>query len=95
MVATFERSVVSTALQSMRVEENLKEMPTVTAPTNDMAGFPSQEHPLFPNYLDRRFTQFQYTVDSKGIISVDTSWAITDAFLEKIEQTLDRLEKGE
>ena len=93
ITAIFERQVVSTALQSMRIEETLKEIPAVTVPTNDMAQFPSQEHPLFPDYLDRRLSQFKYTVDSKGIISVDTSWAITDAFLNKIEQTLDRLEK--
>lgn len=95
MVTTFELSVVSTALQSMRIEENLKEIPTVTVSTDDMTHFPSQEHPLFPDYLDKRFSQFKYTVDSKGIISVDTSWTITDSFLDKIEQTLNRLERSE
>ena len=95
IVATHERSVVSTALQSMRLEEDLKEVPAGTVSTNDMAVFPSPEHPLFPDYLDRKFSQFKYTVDSKGIISVDTSGPITDAILYKIERTLDRLEKSE
>ncbi|MFC1986360.1 hypothetical protein ACFLWC_05150 [Chloroflexota bacterium] len=84
---------MSTALQSMRVEEGLKQTPLVRASTNDMACFPSREHYLFPDYLDKRFSQFKYTVDSKGIVSVDTSWATTDAFLEKIKQLLDRLEE--
>ena len=95
IVATFERQVVSTALQSMRIEKGLKQTPTVTVSTNDMTRFPSQEHPLFPDYLDRKFSLFKYTVDSKGIISIDTSWATTDAFLNKIEHMLARLEKIE
>lgn len=94
-IATFERQVVSTALQLMIIEEGLKEIPSVTVSTNDMTRFPSREHALFPDYLDKRFSQFKYTVDSKGIISVDTSWAITDAFLDKIKQLLDRLEGKE
>jgi len=95
IAATQERKIVSTALQSMRVEEGLKRAPLVTVSTNDMTCFPSREYCLFPDYLDKRFSQFKYTVDSKGIVSVDTSWATTDAFLEKIKQLLDRLEKRE
>ena len=95
VAATYERQIVSAALQAMRVEEDLKEFPPVPESTNDMMRFPSPEHRLFPGYLDKRFTQFKYTVDSKGIVSVDTSWATTDAFLEKIKQLLDRLEERE
>ena len=92
--ATSERKTVSTALQSMRVLESMKIVPAVTVPTNDMACFPSQECCLFPDYLDKRFSQFRYTVNSKGIVSVDTSWAATDDFIENIKQLIERLERG-
>ncbi len=95
VVATYERNIVSTALQSMRVIEDLRKMPPVTVSTNDMAHFPSPEHPLFPDYLDKRFSQFKYTVDSQGIVTVDTSGATTDTLLEKIEQLLNRLAEEE
>lgn len=95
IAATSERKIVSTALQSMRVEEGLRRVPLVMVSTNDMARFPSREYCLFLDYLDRRFSQFKYTVDSKGIVSVDTSWATTDAFLDNIKRLLDRLEKRE
>ncbi|MEK7354165.1 MAG: hypothetical protein AABZ77_06645 [Chloroflexota bacterium] len=93
IAAVSERRVISTMLQSMRVEENLKEVPVVTVSTNDLAVFPSPEHALFPDYTDKRYSQFRYTVNSKGIVDVDTSWAVTDAFLDRLMQTLDRLEK--
>ncbi len=92
VIATYERQIVSTALQSMRVEEGVGIVPTVRVSTNDMANFPSSELPLFPAYLDKEFSQFKYTVDSDGIVSVDTSWATTDALLERIEQALNRFE---
>lgn len=92
--ATSERKIVSTTLQSMRIQEDMKIVPAVTVPTNDMACFPSQECCLFPDYLDKRFSQFRYTVNSKGIVSVDTSWAATDDFIENIKQSIERLERG-
>ena len=95
VVARYERNIVSTELQSMRVVEGLKVVPAVTVPTNDMACFPSLEYALFPDYLDKRSSQFRYTVDSKGIVSVDTSTATTDALLERIEQLLEQLGEEE
>ncbi len=95
VIATYERNIVSTALQSMRVTEGLGVVPAVTVSTNDMARFPSPDHCLFPDYLDKRFSQFKYTVDSSGIMSVDTSGATTDALLEKIKQLFDRLAERE
>lgn len=95
VVATYERNIVSTALQSMRIIEGLRDVPPVTMPTNDMARFPSPEHPLFPDYLDKRNSQFKYTVDSTGTVSVNTSGATTDALLKKIEQLLKRLAERE
>lgn len=92
--ATSERKTVSTVLQSMRIQKSMKIVPIVIVPTNDMAYFPSQEYPLFPDYLDKRFSQFRYTVNSKGIVSVDTSWATTDDFVENIKQLIERLERG-
>lgn len=91
IVAIYERNIVSTALQSMTVTEGLKDIPPVTVSTNDMACFPSREFCLFPDYLDKQFCQFKYTIDSHGIVSVDTSSATTDAFLGKIKQLLVRL----
>ena len=88
VVATYERNIISTAIQSMRVIEDLRVVPEVTTPTNDMASFPSQENSLFADYLDKRFSQFRYTIDSKGIVSVDKSTATTDTFLEKIRKQL-------
>ncbi len=92
--ATSERKIVSTAVQSMRVQDGMKIVPTVTTPTNDMAYFPSQECCLFPDYLDKRFSQYRYTVNSNGIVSVDTSWATTDNFIENIKQLIEKLEQG-
>ncbi len=92
--ATSERRIVSTALQSMRVQESIKIVPIVTVPTNDMAWFPSQECCLFPDYLEKRFSQFRYTVSSEGNVTVDTSWATTDGYIEHIKQLIERLERG-
>ncbi len=94
IAAMYERSIVSTALQSMRLEDDLKQITPVVASTNDMASFPSAEHSLFPSYLETRFSQFKYTVDSNGVVSMDTSGTTTDAFLEKTEKLLRRLEEN-
>ena len=90
VVATYERNIVSTALQSMRAIEGLNKVPPVTVPINDMTSFPSAEYPLFPEYVEKRFSQFKYAVDSNGIVSIDPFDATTDALLEKIEQLLDQ-----
>ncbi|MFC1966970.1 hypothetical protein ACFLWI_08580, partial [Chloroflexota bacterium] len=87
----YEYSIVSETLQLMRVTEGVIEVPPVTVPTNDMACFPSTECPLFPDYLQSRFSQFKYTVDSKGIVSVNTSGATTDTLLRKIVLLINRL----
>lgn len=92
VAASYESSIVSQSVQAMRLLEGVKVVPAVGAPTNDMASFPSKEHSLFPEYLDRRFSQFKYTVDSRGIVRIDTSGATTDALLAKIKDLLRRLE---
>lgn len=92
VAADFERAVISQSVQAMRVTEGVKVVPAVAMSTNDMSIFPSKEHCLFPEYVDRRHSQFKYTVDSKGIVTVDSSWAITDALLAKIKDLLRRLE---
>jgi len=91
LVAPYERNIISTALHSMRSVEGLSEVPPITIPTNDMTCFPSTEHPLFPEYVDKRFSQFDYTVDSNGIISVHTSDMTGRNLIVKIEQLFDRL----
>jgi len=94
ITATQERKIVSTALQSMRIYEGLKFVPPVTVPTNDMTLFPSSKSCLFPDYLETRFSQFRYTVDSKGTVVVDTSRATTDRFVDNIKKLIPRLEEG-
>ena len=96
IVAAYERNILSITLQSMRVIEDLEEVPPVMVPTNDMARFPSAEYPLFPKYVDKRFSQFKYTVDSDGIINIRPSGATTDVLIDKIEQLLNQqAEKGQ
>jgi hypothetical protein len=91
--ANQERKIVSTALQSMRVNDSVKVVPAVTVPINDMALFPSSEYCLFPDYIESRFSQFRYTVDSNGTVVVDTSRASTDSFIDNIKKLIIRLEK--
>ncbi|MFC2067211.1 DnaJ domain-containing protein [Chloroflexota bacterium] len=95
LVASFERKVIYTAAQSMIVDKRLDVIPEVGVPTNDMTIFPSLDCCLFPDYVDKRYSQFRYTIDRKGIVTVDTSTATTDEFLEKIDQLLERLSESE
>ena len=95
IVSGYERNIVSTALQSMKVTEDLDAVPEVNVPTNDMSCFPSAECHLYPGYLDSRYSQFKYYVDNNGIVQVDVSGATTDAFLKRIKQLLYRLAEGE
>ena len=85
VVAGYERNIISKALESMKVAEHLDQIPEVSIPTNDMAYFPSEEHCLFPDYLDRRFSQFKYIIDSNGIVQVDASGVTTDALFNGIK----------
>ncbi len=95
VAANAELKTISTVLQSMRVDESLKLVPPVVTPTNDMAFFPSREFCLYPEYLEKRYSQFKYTVNSKGIMTVDTSWAITDELLQYMLQVIERIERIE
>lgn len=93
IAATHERSVVTTAFQTMRIDTDSQLIPRVLVSTNDMAAFPSPEYSLYPEYLETRFSQFRYTVDSNGVVRVDVSWATTDAFLGNVKLWLDKAEK--
>jgi hypothetical protein len=93
VTARYERSVVQSSVSAMRVVETIGVIAPVTAPTSDMSCFPSPDHPLFPTYLDRRYSQFRYTIDKYGNIAVDTTLASTDTLLDKIEKTIIRLEE--
>ncbi len=92
IAASHERKVVSTALQSMSVDQEITQVDPLAISTNDMAEFPSRQYSLFPDYLDSRFSQFKYLIDNDGIVQVDTSRPTTDAFLDRIKQTLSKLE---
>lgn len=90
--ALYEHYVISTALQSMRVIERVKEVPDVNTATNDMAMFPSAEHSLYPHYLTKRYSQFKYTVDCDGIVDIDTTSPTTVCHLAQLEDCLNSIE---
>ena len=75
VVALYERNIISSSFQSMMIDQDLHSVPPVVVPTNDMSLFPSREYYLFPDYLDKKLSQFKYTVDINGIVSVDKSTA--------------------
>lgn len=83
--AMSEQQVISTMVQLMRIQDGVKYLTPVMQPTNDMASFPSPENSLYPEYIDRRYSQFRYTMDSNGIVTVHTDWAVTDPLLERIK----------
>ena len=91
VTALYERNIISSSFQSMMVDKDLRNVTPVVVPTNDMNLFPSRENGLFPEYVDKKLSQFKYTVDSNGIVNVDKSTATTDAFLESINQMIARL----
>ncbi len=90
--ALYEHYIISNALQSMRVIERVKEVPDVALATNDMAQFPSAEHSLYPHYVTKRYSQFRYTVDSDGIVDIDTASPTIVCNLEQIENCLKCIE---
>lgn len=90
--ALYEHHVIMTALQSMRVLEGVKDVPEVTMATNDMANFPSAEHSLYPHYVTKRFSQYQYTVDSDGIVDINTASPTVVCDLEFVENYFKSLE---
>lgn len=92
VTARYERNIIQTSINAMRVGERIPALAPVTIPTNDMTVFPSPAHPLFPQYLDRQYSQFRYTLDEYGNIKVDTTIATTDSLLERIEKTIIQLE---
>lgn len=90
--ALYEHHIITTALQSMRVLERVKDVPEVTMATNDMANFPSAEHSLYPNYLTKRYSQYQYTVDSNGIVDINTASPAVVCDLEFVENYFESIE---
>lgn len=90
--ANSERSIIQSSLNAMRVVEKYDVVLPVTVPTNDMAGFPSVDFPLFPQYLDRKYSQFKYTIDNYGNITVHTAGATTDNLVTNIKQIIAQLE---
>ncbi|MFC2038810.1 hypothetical protein ACFLUG_03465 [Chloroflexota bacterium] len=70
LVAQYERKVISQSLQYMRIMEGMREVPPVLEPTNDMAVFPTPEYSLFPDYIEWQYSQFKYTVNNVGTVSI-------------------------
>ena len=71
VVAQYECSVVTESLQWMRIMERMPDVPPVTEPTNDMTVFPTPQNPLFPDFLTWKYSQFSYTVDENGTVSIE------------------------
>ena len=90
--ALYEHHVITTALQSMRVLERVKDVPAINIATNDMASFPSAEHSLYPYYVTKRFSQYEYTVDSDGIVYINTASPTTVCDLEFVENYFKSIE---
>ncbi len=70
-VSAYEKSTIERMVSALMVEEGITELPTViSVATNDMSKFPSEERPLYPDYLKNRLSYFSYTVDAKGKVEV-------------------------
>ena len=98
VAASQEYSIMLNALQTMQIMENVKTLPVVTTPTNDMTVFPSVEHPLYNppnNYLMSKKTQFSYAINSRGELIINKDEASIDPTITQILEKLTRLEKGE
>ncbi len=92
IAANQERGVVATAFQAMRLDTSLVSVTPLGQSTNDMAAFPSTQHPLYPEYIETRFSQFRYNVDEYGVVTVDASWATTNAILDNLNELVTKLE---
>jgi hypothetical protein len=79
IMANAECRMISNSLQYMRIETKLKTLSPVSQPTNDMTRFPSPQNPLYPEFVDRPNSLFNYTVDKNGIVKVDNSGSLSDA----------------
>ncbi len=90
--ANYERNIIQTAVNSMRVIDNIEVIRPTTEYTNDMAAFPSLQNPVFPQYLDKRFSQYRYTINEFGILEVDASTATTARLLRNITSIIRELE---
>ena len=90
--ALYEHHIITTALQSMRVLERVKDVPAVTMATNDMANFPSAEHSLYPYYVTKRYSQYKYTVDRDGIVDINTASPTVVCDLEFVENYFKSME---
>jgi hypothetical protein len=93
IAASQERSVVATAFQAMRLDAGMVSVAPLPESTNDMAAFPSSQHPLYPEYIETRFSQFRYNVDAYGVVTVDASWATTNAILDSLNELVAKLEE--
>lgn len=95
VAASQEYNIMLNAIQAMQITENVPNLPVVTMPTNDMTVFPSGTHPLYPNYLNSKQTQFSYAINSKGELITNKDEASIDPTITQILARLTRLENGE
>lgn len=92
-ISSFEERVIQNAVQLMRTDEVLKYLAVVETPTNDMAAFPSAKNPLYPDYVSRRYSRFEYTIDSYGLVAAHTDGEANKLlqWIDKVLQTLQTL----
>jgi hypothetical protein len=95
VTATHEYSIIQQALQVMMLDENIEQLPVVATTTSDMSKFPSPGHALYPTYLEGKNSEFSYTIDSKGELTVDEKQANVDPALARILDTIQKVERGE
>jgi len=66
--AATELSIVQTAMDSMMAKENSANV-TATVATDNMSGFPSAPHALYPEYLRDELTTGTYSCDTGGKVT--------------------------
>jgi hypothetical protein len=62
-----ELQLIETAL--INVQADTHQVPTATAPTNDMSAFPTAPAPLYPKYIPIKNTKFLYSCDEYGWVT--------------------------
>jgi type IV pilus assembly protein PilA len=68
-----ELAIIQSAMDTMMTKMGLTSVTAVSIATNNMATFPDEKHPLYPDYLRSGTTKNTYTCTSTGLISQKTA----------------------
>jgi hypothetical protein len=91
VAASEELRIVSDAVSEMMITSDLSSITPVAVPTNDMSAFPSQLYSLYPGYIKNQSTEFLYTVNAQGNVSLSSPGSATDPFLDTLLGNLNQL----